>query len=97
MVALAFAAAVMLFISPSPATAGINVGIQVGVPPPPVVVEHRWARPYPGAVWIGGHHEWTNGAWIWVGGFYGYPPRPGAYWVRARYRNRYYYPGHWAW
>ena len=40
MAALAFAAAVMLFVAPNRASAGVNVGvgIAVGVPPPPVVV-----------------------------------------------------------
>jgi len=94
----AFAAA-MLFIGSNQASAAtyVGVGIQVGTPPPPVVVEHPWARPYRGAVWIPGHHEWVNGAWIWVGGYYAYPPHRGDRWVSARWRHGYYYPGHWAW
>ncbi len=70
--------------------------IRVSSPPPPVVVEHRWAAPYRGAVWIGGHHEWVNGRWVWVSGYYSYPPRRGGYWVPGRYHHGYYYPGHWA-
>ena len=99
MIALAFAAAFMLFITPNQASAGVNIGIgiRVGGPPPAPVVEHRWAPPYRGAIWISGHHEWVNNGWVWVGGYYDYPPRPGAYWVRAGYRHGYYYPGHWAW
>lgn len=93
--ALAFIAIVMSFVSSGKASAAY-VGIQVGTPPPPVVVEHAWARPYRGAVWIPGHHEWVNGAWVWIGGYYAYPPRRGGYWVPARYRHGYYYPGHWA-
>jgi hypothetical protein len=94
----AFAAIAMLFIGSNQASASVNVGvgIQVGTPPPPFIVEHPWGRPYRGAVWIPGHHEWVNGAWIWVGGYYAYPPHHGAYWVPARYHHGYYYPGHWA-
>ena len=92
---LAFAATAIVFVGSSQASAATYAGIQVGVPPPPIVVEHPWARPYRGAVWIAGHHEWVNGAWVWVGGYYAYPPRHGAYWVRASYRHGYYYPGHW--
>jgi len=73
-----------------------SFSIQIGTPPPPMVYEHRWAPPYRGAVWIPGHHEWINGRWVWVGGYYTYPPRRGGYWVPARYRGGYYYPGHWA-
>jgi len=94
--ALAFIAIVMSFVSTSKASAAVNVGIQIGTPPPPIVVEHPWARPYRGAVWIPGHHEWVNGTWVWVAGYYTYPPRRGGYWVSARYRHGYYYPGHWA-
>jgi hypothetical protein len=94
--ALAFVAIVMSFVTPGKASAAY-VGIQVGTPPPPIIVEHPWARPYHGAVWIAGHHEWVNGAWVWVGGYYAYPPRHGAYWVPARYHHGNYYPGHWAW
>jgi hypothetical protein len=93
-VALAGLAGAALFVGANRASA-VDVGIQVGAPPPPVIVEHPWARPYRGAVWIGGHHEWINGAWVWVGGYYAYPPRHGAYWVRGHYRHGYYYPGHW--
>ena len=92
--ALAFVAIVMSFVIPSKASA-VDVSIQVGTPPPPIIVEHPWARPYAGAVWIGGHHEWVNGTWVWVGGYYAYPSHPGAHWVRAKYNHGYYYPGHW--
>ncbi len=90
------AASAILLAVPNRASAAIDLGIQVGTPPPPVVVEHPWHRPYREAVWIAGHHEWVNGAWVWVGGYYAYPPRPGAVWVPARYHHGYYYPGHWA-
>ena len=93
--ALAFVATTMSFIGSTRASAQV-VSVQVGTPPPPIIVEHPWARPYRNAVWIGGHHEWVNGAWVWVGGYYAYPPRRGAHWAPARYRHGYYYPGHWA-
>ena len=93
--ALALVAIVMSFVTPSKASA-VDIGIQVGVPPPPIVVEHPWARPYRGAVWIAGHHEWVNGAWVWVGGYYAYPPYPGAVWIGPSYRHGYYHAGHWA-
>jgi hypothetical protein len=95
-IALAFIAAIMLFTGSNQASAAVNVGISVGGPPPPVVVERRWAPPYRGAVWIPGHQEWVNGRWVWIGGYYSYPPRRGGYWVPGRYRHHYYYPGHWA-
>jgi len=95
LMALALVALVVSFVCPAKASAAF-VGIQVGTPPPPIVVERPWARPYRGAVWIGGHHEWINGAWVWVGGYYAYPPHRGAYWVRPRYRHGYYYAGHWS-
>jgi hypothetical protein len=94
--ALALASVAMLFIGSTQASAGVSVGIRIGTPPPPIVVEHRWGRPYPGAVWIAGHHELVNGAWVWVGGYYAYPPHRGAVWVPARYHHGYYYSGHWA-
>ncbi|MCE0484405.1 MAG: hypothetical protein LV479_09230 [Methylacidiphilales bacterium] len=95
--ALACVAFLILLVSAKQASAATYVGIQIGVPPPapPAAVYHPWARPYPGAVWIAGHHEWVNGRWVWVGGYYAYPPRRGAVWVSARYHGGYYYPGHW--
>ena len=91
---LAFAAVAVSFIGSTKASA-VDVGIQIGTPPPPIVVEHPWARPYRNAVWIPGHHEWLGGRWVWGGGYYTYPPRRGAVWVGPRYRHGYYYPGHW--
>ncbi len=94
--ALSCAAFVLLSIGASHASAQVGVNIQVGTPPPPPgPVYHQWARPYPGAVWIAGHNEWINGRWVWVGGYYGYPPRPHAVWVQPRYHHGYYYPGYW--
>lgn len=96
--ALAGLVAASFFVDSKQASAA-NVGfsIQVGTPPPPPRADyHRWPPPYRSAVWIPGHNEWINGRWVWVGGYYGYPPRPGAHWVPGRYKHGYYYPGHWA-
>jgi hypothetical protein len=96
MAALAFVAVILSFGVSTPAPAqGINIQIGTPPPPPPPNVYRPWHRPYPGAVWIAGHHEWVNGGWVWVGGYYAYPPRPGAVWISARYRHGTYYPGHW--
>jgi len=92
-VALVGASVAILLVSSNKASAD-SFSIQVGVPPPPLIVEHPWAPPYAGAVWIGGHHEWVGGHWVWVGGYYTYPPH-GAHWIRAHYHNGYYYPGRW--
>lgn len=93
---LAVVAFVVLFVSSKPASA-IDVNIRVGGPPPPPRADYgRWAPPYRGAVWIAGHHEWRDGRWVWIGGYYDYPPRRGGYWVPAHYHNGYYRPGHWA-
>jgi hypothetical protein len=93
---LAVVAFVALLVSSKQASA-IDLNIQVGGPPPPPVVDYRpWAPPYPGAVWIAGHHEWRDGRWVWIGGYYDYPPRRGAHWVPAHYHDGYYRPGHWA-
>ena len=94
-VALAGVAGALLFAGSNQASASVGISIQVGTPPPPLIVEHPWARPYPGAVWIAGHHEWINGRWVWVGGYYAYPPRRGAVWVSGYYRHGYWHPGYW--
>ena len=94
---LAAAVFVCLFAGADRASA-IVFGIQVGTPPPPppAVIYKPWAPPYRGAVWISGHNEWVNGRWVWIGGYYAYPPRPGAVWIPGRYRHGYWRAGHWA-
>lgn len=96
MAVLAGAASVILSVGTTTASAA-SINIQVGTPPPPPRADYRaWNRPAPGAVWIAGHNEWRGGRWVWIGGYYDYPPRRGGYWVPARYHHGYYYPGHWA-
>lgn len=92
--ALAATTFVILSVSSRQASAD-SISIRVGTPPPPVIVEHRWAPPYRTAVWIDGHHEWIHGHWVWVSGYYTYPPYRGAYWVPGHYRHGFYRPGHW--
>jgi hypothetical protein len=49
-----------------------------GAPPPPqqeVII----AAPSPEYVWTPGYWHWQNG-WIWIGGQWALPPRPGMRW-----------------
>jgi hypothetical protein len=75
----------------------IHIGTQA---PPPPQEDHQWASPYHTAVWIPGYNEWSNGGYIWVAGYYGYPPHAGSHWVSARYSHQQdgysYRPGHWS-
>lgn len=69
----------------SAASAGsINFAVQIGStppPPPPVAVETVWAPPAPNAIWVAGHYEWNGAAYVWVPGYYTYPPQQGYVWV----------------
>lgn len=75
----------------------ISVGNQA---PPPNRYERQWQQPYPNAVWVPGHNEWRKERYVWVPGYYSYPPRGKKKWVGPNYRhapNGYYYrPGYWA-
>jgi hypothetical protein len=93
------ALATLCFIAPSRASA-LTVDLQIGPQgPPPPIVEHRWAPPYRGAVWIAGHYEWVHGHYVWVAGYYTYPPRPGGRWIAPSYVHHdgayFYRPGRW--
>ncbi len=93
--ALAMVAGAALFFSPAKASA--QVSVQIGAPPPPPgVVERPWGRPYRTAVWIAPHYEAVNGGWVWVHGYYAYPPRPGMHWIPGHWRHGYWRPGRWA-
>lgn len=96
--ALALLAGAALLVTPAPAKAAVAIGVQIGTPPPapPPNILPPWARPYRTAVWIAPHYEAINGRWVWVQGYYAYPPRPGMVWVPGRYRHGYWRPGHWA-
>ncbi len=94
--ALALITAIATFLgSASQASAATYVSVRVGPPPPPPGVYRPWPAPYRTAVWIPGHNEWINGRWVWIGGYYAYPPRPGAIYVPSRYHHHRYYPGYW--
>jgi len=94
--ALSCAAFILLAVGASHASAQVAVGIQVGAPPPPLPAPyHRWAAPYPGAVWIAPYNHWNGNRWVYVGGYYAYPPRRGAVWVSPRYYHHRYYGGYW--
>ena len=97
LLALALVAITASFLVPSHASAAAYVNIQVGTPPPvaPGYVDRPWGRPYHGAVWIAPHYEWINGRWVWVRGYYAYPPRPGMVWVSGRYSHGYWRGGYW--
>lgn len=94
---LACAVFVSLFVSSNQASAAAFISFNVGGPPPhPRHDYDRWERPYRTAVWIPGHYEWDDGRWVWIGGYYDYPPRRGAEWVPGHYRHGQWRPGHWA-
>jgi hypothetical protein len=66
--------------------------------PPPPQTEAVVVAPGPGYVWVPGSWEW-RGRWVWVGGYWAFPPSPGgiwvdAYWVRGPY-GWHRVPGHW--
>lgn len=94
---LALLAGTALMVFPAQASAAV-VSVQIGGPPPPPPsrVPPPWARPYRSAVWIAPHYEVVNGRWVWINGYYAYPPRPGGYWVTGRYKHGYWRPGYWA-
>jgi len=85
----------------TPVAADPSVIIQIGAQaPPPAREDHRWARPYHTAVWIPGHNEWNGAGYVWVGGYYGYPPHRNSHWVAPTYPHTdsgySYRPGHWS-
>jgi hypothetical protein len=96
---LAGTVAILMVANVTPAfatgTSAVYSGIPVDYPPPHDLPDHRWHQPSPDAVWIAGHHDWIHERWVWVGGYYTYPPHLGAKWIPARYKNGNYYLGHW--
>ncbi len=45
----------------------------------------RAHRPAATHVWISGYHRWDGNAYVWTGGRWEQPPRPGAHWVAHRW------------
>jgi hypothetical protein len=68
--------------------------------PPPPQEDYQWARPYHTAVWIPGHYVVKDLGYVWIGGYYDYPPHPGSHWVPPRYDHHVdgyiYRSGHWS-
>ena len=93
-VMLAGLAGAAMFVSTNRASAQ-SFSIHVGGPPPYHEDYPRWERPYSNAVWIAGHNEWVDGRWVWIGGYYAYPPHRHAHWRSAHYHHGDYYPGRW--
>ena len=61
--------------------------------PPPAKTEVRPARPFPDAVWIGGHWKWNAGRYVWVTGRWA-KPQPGRRWIEGHWKK---VPGGWTW
>jgi hypothetical protein len=67
--------------------------------PPPLQPEVVPVAPAPGYVWSPGHWEW-RGRWVWVGGVWLTPPRPGVVyvspgWARHPRGGWVYHHGYW--
>jgi len=54
----------------------------------------RVEAPSPRHVWVDEEWEWHDGGYVWAGGRWVEPERPGARWVPGRWRER---PGGWIW
>jgi len=61
----------------------------------------RVAAPSPRHVWIDEDWEWRGGQYVWVGGRWVVPARPGAVWIPGHWRRRpqgwVWMRGHWRW
>jgi hypothetical protein len=68
-----------------------GVSIRIGSPrfgPPPLRVERRVVRPYPGAVWINGNWRWNGSRYIWVSGRWDRPRAGFSRWEDGRWVQR---------
>ncbi len=76
----------------------IHIGSQR--PPPDREDYHQWQSPDRTAVWIPGHNEWRDGRYVWIGGYYSYPPHRHNHWIAPRYTHGQdgytYHPGYWS-
>ncbi len=70
-----------------PRPAPVTDVVYVAQPPPPVIVERRWAPPTPHHVWVPGHYVWNGGGYVWSPGYWVYPPRPHAHYRPAYWRH----------
>jgi len=73
--------------------------VYVAKPPPPLIVENRYACPSEQYVWVNGYWYWSGHKYVWRKGRWVRPPRHGEYWIEPRYekhkRGYRYVPGHW--
>jgi hypothetical protein len=58
--------------------------VAIRIAPSRIVVEHRGHPPNHGDVWFSGYHRWDGDAYVWTGGRWEHPPRPGTRWVVHR-------------
>src|ERR1039458_1468874 len=63
-------------------------GVVIKIGPTADIVATRPAAPSPNHVWIGGYHNYVNGAYVWVPDRWDVPPRPHARWVAHRWVHR---------
>ena len=73
--------------APPPANPPPNAVVAQPSPPPPPQVEVKPAQPNVTFIWIPGAWEW-RGRWVWVHGYWGVPPHPGAVWIGGHWRYR---------
>ncbi len=68
-------------------------------PARPAVVINRPPAPSPRHVWVDEDWQLSGGRYVWHGGYWTAPPRPGAFYVRGHWRNTrrgsIWVPGHW--
>jgi hypothetical protein len=85
------ALSVLLVFCMVPAISMAQLVVRIGPPAP--IVERRPPPPDRGFVWIDGYQRWDGQRYVWVGGHWDRPPRPGAVWVPHRWVHRH---GGWA-
>ena len=92
---------VINFMINTPSTVGdtsVETSTVIAGPPPPPRPETVVVAPGPGYVWVGGSWVWDR-RWVWVPGYWHYPPYPHAVWVPDYWHRGphgwYRRPGHW--
>jgi hypothetical protein len=78
--------ALLFAITLLPAASLAQVAIRLGPPAP--IYERPGPPPGRGFVWIGGYHNYVDGHYVWVPGYWGRPPYPGARWMAHRWVHR---------
>lgn len=76
------------------APAPIEANLIIAPNEPPIApVEQITINPYPDGAWVPGYWSW-NGQWMWVKGYWGHRPYPGAEWHSGQWS---YHPHHGGW